>query len=189
MIFWQKFKRERVKKHIVKNRSTLFCMIYYWIWPNQGTLCLFVCTPDPQKVISIIDNVNSKPEMSRFLSNILGEGGREVNSQHDQRCVKNKFVKNRVRGRGPSSIWIMSVMFLTLPPKDFHFQQNVWFVKVYRFHKLCGNCSSQKGYGNAVGIGPSYKGSRKARAVIYYRVFQSKWDNVFAYFSSYKAPQ
>ena len=30
-------------------RSTLFCMIYY-----------SVCTPDPQKVIGIIDNVNFK---------------------------------------------------------------------------------------------------------------------------------
>ena len=29
-----------VTKHIVKNRNTLFCMICYSIWPNQGTLCL-----------------------------------------------------------------------------------------------------------------------------------------------------
>ena len=35
MIFWQKLEREGVTKHIVKNRSTLFCMIYYSIWPNQ----------------------------------------------------------------------------------------------------------------------------------------------------------
>ena len=64
MIFWQKLEREGVTKHIVKNRSTLFCMIYYSIWPIKvfegclqlkksikGTLCLPVCTPDPQKVI------------------------------------------------------------------------------------------------------------------------------------------
>ena len=43
----------------------------------------------------MIENVNSKPKMSRFLSKILGEGG-----QHDQHFVKNKFVKNRVGGRG-----------------------------------------------------------------------------------------
>ena len=41
-VFWQKFEREGVTKHIAKNRSTLFCMIYYSIWPNQGTLCLSV---------------------------------------------------------------------------------------------------------------------------------------------------
>ena len=78
MIFSQKLEREGVTKHIVKNRSTLYCMIYYSIWPNQGTLCLSVCTPDPQKVIRIIENVNSKPIMSRFLSKILGEGGRST---------------------------------------------------------------------------------------------------------------
>ena len=39
-----------VTKHIVKNRNTLFCVIYYSIWPNQGVLCLSVSTPDPQKV-------------------------------------------------------------------------------------------------------------------------------------------
>ena len=31
MIFWQKLEREGVTKHIVKNRSTIFCMIYYSI--------------------------------------------------------------------------------------------------------------------------------------------------------------
>ena len=66
LIFWQK----GVTKHIVK--------IYYSIWPNQGTLCLSDCTPDPQKVIRIIENVNSKPKMSWFLSKILGEGGRST---------------------------------------------------------------------------------------------------------------
>ena len=64
---WQKLEREGVINQIVKNRSTLFCMIYYSIWPSQGTLCLSVCTPDPQKVIRIINNVNSKPTMSWFL--------------------------------------------------------------------------------------------------------------------------
>ena len=44
IIFWQKLEREGVTKHIVKNRSTLFCMIYYSIWSNQGTFCLFVST-------------------------------------------------------------------------------------------------------------------------------------------------
>ena len=78
MIFWQKLEREGVTKHIVKNRSTLFCMIYYSIWPNQGTLCHSDFTPDPQKVIRMIENVNSKPKMSWFLSKILGEGGRST---------------------------------------------------------------------------------------------------------------
>ena len=94
MIFWQKLKREGVTKHIVKNKGTLFCMIYYSIWHNQGTLCHSDCTPDPQKVIRIIDNVNAKPKMAWFLSKILGEGG-----QHAQNFVKNKFAKNRVGGR------------------------------------------------------------------------------------------
>ena len=53
MIFWQKLEREGITKYIVKNRSTQFCIIHYFIWPNQGTLCLSVCTPDPQKVIGI----------------------------------------------------------------------------------------------------------------------------------------
>ena len=57
LIFRQKLEREGVTKHIVKYRSTLFCMIYYSIWPNQGTQCLSVCTPDPKKVIRIIENV------------------------------------------------------------------------------------------------------------------------------------
>ena len=29
-------------------------MIYYSIWPNQGTLCFSVCTFNPQKVIYIL---------------------------------------------------------------------------------------------------------------------------------------
>ena len=74
----QKLEREWVSKHIVKNRNNLFCMIYYSIWLNQGTLCLSVCTPDPQKEIRIKENVNSKPKMSWFLSKILGEGGRST---------------------------------------------------------------------------------------------------------------
>ena len=44
-------------------------MIYYSIWPNQGTLCLSVCTPDPQKVVGITENVSFKNSM----------GGSEVN--------------------------------------------------------------------------------------------------------------
>ena len=67
-----------VTKHFVKNWSTLFCVICYWIWPNQGNLCLSVCTPDPQKVIRIIENVNSKPKFLWFLSKILREGGRST---------------------------------------------------------------------------------------------------------------
>ena len=89
MIFWQKLEREGVIKHVVKNRSTLFCMIYYSIWPNQGTLCLSVCTPDPQKVIRIIENVNSKPKMSWFLSKILGEGGRSTRSTNSSCTCMN----------------------------------------------------------------------------------------------------
>ena len=84
MMFSQKLEREGVAKHNVKNRSTIFCIIYYSIWPNQfpttcrkcpflfyegflyaynpfkGTLCLSVCTPDPQKVIGMIENVSFK---------------------------------------------------------------------------------------------------------------------------------
>ena len=37
--------------------------------------------------------------------------GRE-GGQHDQHCVKNKFVKNRVGGKGATSIWIMSLNIL-----------------------------------------------------------------------------
>ena len=51
MIIWQKLERDGFTTHIVKNRNILFCMTYYSIWPNQGTLCLSVCTPNPQKVI------------------------------------------------------------------------------------------------------------------------------------------
>ena len=64
--FLTKVGRGRDHKHIVKNRSTLFCMIYYSNWPNQGTLCHSDCTPDPQKVIRMIENVNSKPKISWF---------------------------------------------------------------------------------------------------------------------------
>ena len=32
--------------------------------------------------------------------------------QHGQKYVKNKFVKNRVGGRGSTSIWIMSLDIL-----------------------------------------------------------------------------
>ena len=63
----------RVTKHIVEDISTLLCMIYYSIWPNQGTLCLSVCTPDPQKVKGIIENV------SFMISVKNSRGGREVN--------------------------------------------------------------------------------------------------------------
>ena len=41
------------------------------IKPFKGTLCLSVCTPDPQKVVGIIEIVSFKAENSR--------GGREVN--------------------------------------------------------------------------------------------------------------
>ena len=73
IIFGQKLEREGVTQHIVKNRITLFCMIYYSIWPIKvfegclqlkksikGTLFLPVCTPDPQKVIGIIEIVSFK---------------------------------------------------------------------------------------------------------------------------------
>ena len=117
MIFWQKLEREGVTKHIVKNRSTLFCMIYYSIWPNQGTLCLSVCTPDPQKVIRIIENVNSKPKMSCFLSKILGEGGREVNMINTLSEIN--LSKIGLEGGGSTSIWIMCLnilfVFLKVP--------------------------------------------------------------------------
>ena len=73
IIFWHKLEREGVTKHIVKNRSTLFSMIQYSIWPIkvfegclhlknpfERTMCLPVCTPDPQKVIGIIETVSFK---------------------------------------------------------------------------------------------------------------------------------
>ena len=46
-----------------------------------------------------------------FVKN--SRGGRE-GGQHDQHCVKNKFVKNRGEGggSGSTSIWIMSVNIL-----------------------------------------------------------------------------
>ena len=37
--------------------------------------------------------------------------GRE-GGQHDQHCVKNKFVKNRVGGKGSTSIWKISLNIL-----------------------------------------------------------------------------
>ena len=37
------------------------------------------------------------------------------------------------------------------------YQTNALFVKVYRSHKLCGNCCYHKGCGNAGGMSPSYK--------------------------------
>ena len=95
MIFWQKLQKEGVTKHIVKNRITLFCMIYYSIWPNQGTLCLSVSTPDPQKVIGIIENESFKAWTFMIFVKILGEGGRSTWTTLGQ----NKFVKKRVGGR------------------------------------------------------------------------------------------
>ena len=53
-------------------------MIYYSIWPNQETLCFSVCTPDPQEVIGIIENVCFKAKnFMIFVKN--SRGGREVN--------------------------------------------------------------------------------------------------------------
>ena len=56
--------RGRGSQNLLSKIEALFCMIYFSIWPNQGTLCLSVCTHDPQKVIRIIENVNAKPKMS-----------------------------------------------------------------------------------------------------------------------------
>ena len=50
---------------------------------------------------------------------------KDKGGQHGQHCVKNKFVKNRVGGRGSTSIWKMSLnilFFLMLPPRNV-FQQ------------------------------------------------------------------
>ena len=53
-------------------------MIYYSIWPNQGTLCLSVSTPVPQKVIGIIVNASfTAKNFINFVKN--SRGGREVN--------------------------------------------------------------------------------------------------------------
>ena len=53
-------------------------MIYHLICPNQGTLCLSVCAPDPQKVIGIIVNVGFKAQnFMIFVKN--SRGGREIN--------------------------------------------------------------------------------------------------------------
>ena len=65
-------------KHIVKNKNTLFCMIYYSIWSNQGTLCLFVCTSDPQKEIGIIVNVSFTALNFMIFVKNFGEGGRST---------------------------------------------------------------------------------------------------------------
>ena len=46
-------------------------MIYYSTWPNKGTLCLSVCTPDLQKVIRIIENVQAGAELGQ-AQNKLG---------------------------------------------------------------------------------------------------------------------
>ena len=55
--------------------------------------------------------------MSRFLSKILGEGG----GQNDQHFVKNKFVKNRVGGRGVNlnldNVFKYTVCFFDGTPK------------------------------------------------------------------------
>ena len=45
--------------------------------PFKGTLCLSVYTPDPQKVIRIIENVSFKAYFMIFVKN--SRGGREVN--------------------------------------------------------------------------------------------------------------
>ena len=46
--------------------------------PFKGTLCLSVCTPDPQKVIGIIEIVSFKAlNFMIFVKN--SRGGREVN--------------------------------------------------------------------------------------------------------------
>ena len=115
-IFWQKLEREGVTKHIGKNRSTLFCMIYYSIWPNQGTLCLSVCTSDPQKVVGITENVSFKAKnFIIFVKNSMG--GREVNMINT--VSKINLSKIGWEGGGSTSIWIMFlnilVFFLTLP--------------------------------------------------------------------------
>ena len=76
MIFWQKLEMEGVTKHIVRNGSTqsgltnpqplveMFFLFHegflYAYNPFKGTLYLSVCTPDPQKVIGIIENVSFK---------------------------------------------------------------------------------------------------------------------------------
>ena len=52
-----------------------------------------------------------------FVKN--SRGGREVNSQHDQNFVKNKFVKNRVGGREANlnldNVFKYTVFFLEYP--------------------------------------------------------------------------
>ena len=50
MIFNKNWRGRGSQNILSKKRSTLFCKIHYSIWPNQGTLCLSFCTPDPQKV-------------------------------------------------------------------------------------------------------------------------------------------
>ena len=65
-------------------------MIYYSIWPNQGTQCLSVCTPDPQKVIQVL-----KPKISLFLSKFLGVGGRSTQFQKNK---KNDFLTKGEEG-------------------------------------------------------------------------------------------
>ena len=109
MIFWQKLEGEGVTTYIFKNRSTLFCMMYYSIWPNQGTLCLSVCTPDPQKVIWTIENVSLKAlNFMIFVKNSMG--GREVNTTNT--LSKINLSEIGWEGGGSTSIWIMSLNIL-----------------------------------------------------------------------------
>ena len=79
-------------------------------------MCLSICTPDPQKITGIIENVSFKAlNFMIFVKN--SSGGREVNMINT--CVKNKFVKNRVGGRGVilnlDNVFKYTGFFLTLP--------------------------------------------------------------------------
>ena len=79
-------------------------MICYSIWPNLRTLCLSVCTPDPQRVIGIIVNVSfTAKNFIIFVKN--SRGGREVN-------MINTLSKIGWEGGGSTSFWIMSVNIL-----------------------------------------------------------------------------
>ena len=47
-----------------------------YLW--NGTLCLSICTPDPQKVIGIMENISFKAyNFMIFVKN--SRGGREIN--------------------------------------------------------------------------------------------------------------
>ena len=129
------FEREGVAKHIVKNRSTIFCIIYYSIWPNQFPttcekgLCVFQSVPPSERNRDNREYKSRSLEFHDFCQKFQGRKG----GQHDQHYVKNKFVKNRVGGRGVNlnldNVFKYTVFFLDVTPKGYLTQYWAQFLK------------------------------------------------------------